>query len=223
MSQEKGKTAKTASHFNSRRQSRSAGHHDSVSLKPNGGDEQHRDDCKPGISAKQGGLSGYKIPKLKVSQFLYVDNFNCVSVKQEVKSPSTGTSSLPPSVVKLSDSNSTPQRSLEGDTGRMRIEQGEGSENNRKHKENQDEEKAVSGSSTMADSSNATMTPKELVKKALDVHFDKKRIKNREYQRILERATLKIEKNPTEVPCENRIKKLVADYVDAYRKAKLGH
>ena len=60
--------------------------------------------------------------------------------------------------------------------------------------------------------------PRRLVKKALDVYFDEGRITNRQFKRILERATRKVEEGLAQCSCvsEPRVKKLVADYVEAY-------
>lgn len=61
--------------------------------------------------------------------------------------------------------------------------------------------------------------PQGLVRKALDVHFDKGTITNRQYKRILERATRKVKDGLVQSSCmnENRVRKLVSDFVKAYK------
>lgn len=61
--------------------------------------------------------------------------------------------------------------------------------------------------------------PKPLIREALDVYFDKGEITNRQYKRILERASRKVQDGLDRCSYmnKNRVFKLVADYVDAYR------
>lgn len=68
-------------------------------------------------------------------------------------------------------------------------------------------------------SEESTSDPKGLVRRALDVHFDEGRITNRQYKRILERATRKVEEGlvRSSYMNEKRVKKLVADFVKAYK------
>ena len=62
------------------------------------------------------------------------------------------------------------------------------------------------------------LTPKTIIRRALDVHFDRGEITNRKYMRILERANRKVEDGLARSSYMNqqRVEKLVADYVDAY-------
>lgn len=61
--------------------------------------------------------------------------------------------------------------------------------------------------------------PKPLIREALDIYFDKGEITNRQYKRILERASRKVQDGLDRCSYmnKNRVFKLVADYVDAYR------
>ena len=64
-----------------------------------------------------------------------------------------------------------------------------------------------------------TSSPKELIRRALDVYFDKGTITNRQYKRILERATRKVQEGlvMSSYMNKNRVKKLVSDFVEAYK------
>ena len=190
---------------------------------------------KPELPVKQRVLAGYKIPKLCVTKDTSKEKSSASSDHKKVPH----CSSLPTlKVLKLEPAeNST-------STQKKKRNRQEGTEEHAGSKEEKEEcQEAVledhkemhtsrladvdlncdSTSSSDWDSkivTNGRVNVRELVKKVLDVHFDKGHIKNRQYKRILERATLKIEKHITDVPIisENRVRKLVADYVDAYRK-----
>ena len=60
--------------------------------------------------------------------------------------------------------------------------------------------------------------PKKIIRRALDYHFDNGEITNRQYKRILERASKKVIDGLSRQASmsEKRVTKLIADYVSAY-------
>ena len=213
---------------------------------------KHADDCRgnkssigqsnntkataSGALAKQGSLSGYKIPKLTVSDGVGKDK-SSAAVNQKEAPVDLKALSLPVSdpmllnAAPVSHSKQNPkvtqsEKRIEAD--QPRLEKDKDKECRSKTEKEPTEAHMSSSEASVSSGCNSTCVnnsksdPRELVRRALDVHFDKGRIKNRQYRRILERATLKIEKHSMDLSAvsESNVRKLVDDYVEAYRNAK---
>lgn len=72
---------------------------------------------------------------------------------------------------------------------------------------------------TDTDSKSTQIDPKLIIRRTLDRFFDKGTITNRQYKRILERATRRVQEGKARTPYvdERRVVRLVSDYVQAYK------
>ena len=66
------------------------------------------------------------------------------------------------------------------------------------------------------ETNNVQPNPKPIIRRVLDSYFDRGAITNRQYKRILERASRRVQER-LDVSSQASIKKLVMDYVKAYR------
>jgi len=182
---------------------------------------------------KQRVMAGYRIPKLGVAKDTPKEKSSAIKNRNKKAPRSSNIPALEVHVLETPENSTSTQKPEENE----RVTEEEKEECQETVVEDQ---KAMHKSRFVAEGNlncdlplsidlncknvpNGRVNVRELVRKALDVHFDKGHIKNRQYKRILERATLKIEKHTTDIPIisENRVKKLVADYVEAYRSADL--